>query len=60
MVALCRKSYKNAGYNPSIISIFGGTNDMASNQMIIGTPTDTPFVDNSSDFAETTIDASGG
>ena len=49
----------NAGYTPSIISIFGGTNDMASISMPIGTAVDLPFVDDSNDFTEQTIDASG-
>jgi hypothetical protein len=48
----------NAGYTPSIISIFGGTNDISStdNNMPIGTAEDIPYVDNSSDFTQETTD----
>lgn len=50
----------NAGYTPSVISIFGGTNDMVSTSLPIGTAQDLPFVDDSSDFTVETYDASEG
>ena len=50
----------NAGYTPTIISVFGGTNDMVNSSMNIGTINDIPFVDDSSDFSVETTDASNG
>ena len=59
----CNQRLKNNGYNPGIISLFGGINDIAQGNkdyVTIGSVGDTPLVDDSSTFDETTVDFSGG